>query len=70
MLDVDTFLTALYVIVDDFCSLTGFNNDARPRGLLASGTDSGGRAFPHQVLDASAMPGLRDAKRRGSGWLA
>ena len=36
---------------------------------LASGTDREGRAIPLvQALDASAMP-VRDAKRRGNGWL-
>jgi hypothetical protein len=131
MLDVDTFLTALYVIVDDFCQ------SHRPQKQLRPGPDpslSAGEiitlaifarwsrfsserdfyryakshlreAFPtlpersqfnrlgrfhaaaieeialhlaqmiegkrclYQALDASAMP-VRDAKRRGHGWLA
>ena len=131
MLDVDTFLTALYVIVDDFCQ------SHRPQKQLRPGPDpslSAGEiitlaifarwsrfsserdfyryakshlreAFPtlpersqfnrlvrfhaaaieeialhlaqmiegerclYQALDASAIP-VRDAKRRGHGWLA
>ena len=129
MVDVDTFLTALYVMVDDFCQ-------SRPRkrspGPRASPSDSEvvtlaifacwgrfsserdfyryatvhlrdafpdlphrsqfnrlvrdhldliegmalhladvikDRGCPYEALDSSAMP-VRDAKRRGEGWLA
>ncbi len=130
MLDVDTFLTALYVIVDDFCqsyqpqqrrpgpeaSLCGSEvitlaifarwsrfaserdfyryTESHLRGAFPTLPDrsqfnrlvrlyadtieeialhlaqimEGGRR-PYQALDASAMP-VRDAKRRGHGWLA
>ncbi len=130
MLDVDTFLTALYVIVDDFCQshrpkrrrpgpeaslsedevitlaifarwsrfaserdfyryaeghLRGafptlpersqFNRlvrlyaEAIEEIALHLGQIVEGDLPPYQALDASAMP-VRDAKRRGSGWLA
>jgi hypothetical protein len=130
MLDVDTFLTTLYVMVDDFCqswrpqrrrpgpeaSLCGsevvtlaifarwsrFSSErdfyryaeGHLRGefptlpdrsqfnrLVRSCTDTiekmalhlarimEGPQPPYQALDASAMP-VRDAKRRGCGWLA
>jgi hypothetical protein len=130
MLDVDTFLTTLYVIVDDFCQshrprqrrpgpeaslsegevitlaifarwsrfaserdfyryaeghLRGafptlphrsqFNRLARfyaeaieEIALHLGQIVEGGRCL-YQALDASAMP-VRDAKRRGNGWLA
>jgi Transposase DDE domain len=130
MLDVDTFLTALYVMVDDFCHsrpqnerlsgpdaslspsevitlaifsrwsrfsserdfyryATGYLQDAFPTlpnrsqfnrlvrsqvrlieevGLhLATAMEP--QSCPYQALDSSAMP-VRDAKRRGAGWLA
>jgi Transposase DDE domain len=129
MLDVDTFLTTLYVMVDDFCQSRP--PKARP-GPKASLSDSEvitlaifarwsrfaserdfyryanghlrdafptlpersqfnrlvrfytelieemalhlaeameARKCPYEALDSSAMP-IRDAKRRGSGWLA
>ena len=131
MLDVDTFLTALYVIVDDFCHSHGpqqrrsgpeaslskgevitlsvfarwsrfaserdfyryaeshlrdafptlpdrsqfnrlvrFHADAIEEIALHLGEKIvEGDRFPYQALDASAMP-VRDAKRRGNGWLA
>jgi len=132
MLDVDTFLTALYVIVDDFCQshrpqqrrpgpeaslsegevialsifarwsrfaserdfyryaqshlrgafptlpgeassqfnrLVRFHADAIEEIALHLGQIVEGEQFPYQALDASAMP-VRDAKRRGHGWLA
>jgi len=130
MLDVDTFLTALYVIVDDFCQshrpqqrrpgpepslsegevialsifarwsrfaserdfyryaqsrlrgafptlpdrsqfnrLVRFHADAIEEMALHLGRIVEGERFPYQALDASAMP-VRDAKRRGNGWLA
>jgi hypothetical protein len=132
MLDVDTFLTALYVIVDDFCQshrsqqrrpgpeaslsegevitlsvfarwsrfaserdfyryaeshlrgafptlpgeassqfnrLVRFHADAIEEIALHLGQIVEGDQFPYQALDASAMP-VRDAKRRGNGWLA
>ena len=130
MLDVDTFLTTLYVIVDDFCqshapekrrpgpqaSLCGsevvtlaifarWSRFASERDFYRYAEGHLRRAFPtlpdrsqfnrlvrfytqtiekmalhlarimedsqppYQVLDASAMP-VRDAKRRGHGWLA
>jgi Transposase DDE domain len=129
MLDVDTFLTALYVIVDDFCHshpqkerLPGpdaslspsevitlaifsrwsrfsserdfyryatdhlqdafptlpdrsqFNRLVRSQVRLIEevalhlATAMGARSRPYQALDSSAMP-VRDAKRRGEGWL-
>jgi hypothetical protein len=130
MLDVDTFLTTLYVMVDDFCQ-SHLPKQGRPgpeaslstgevitlaifarwsrfsserdfyryaeghlRGafptlpdrsqfnrLVRSCTDTiekmalhlarimEGPQPPYQALDASAMP-VRDAKRRGCGWLA
>ena len=131
MLDVDTFLTALYVIVDDFCQshrpkrrrrpgpdpslsagevvalsifarwsrfaserdfyryakshlrgafptlpdrsqfnrLVRFHAEAIEEIALHLGQIVKGERFPYQALDASAMP-VRDAKRRGHGWLA
>ena len=130
MLDVDTFLTALYVMVDDFCqshppegrspgpdaSLSDsevltlaifarwsrftserdfyryatnrlkdafptlpqrsqFNRSVRSRTRLIEeialhlATVMGAQGRPYQALDSSAMP-VRDAKRRGEGWLA
>src|SRR5215208_1742575 len=131
MLDVDTFLTALYVMVDNFCqSLTQkerchpgpdaslspsevvtlaifarwgrfaserdfyryanaylrnafpplpdrsqFNRLVRLRlelieeTALHLATLLGARRCPYEALDSSAMP-VRDAKRRGEGWLA
>jgi hypothetical protein len=130
MLDVDTFLTALYVMVDDFChsrpqkeplcgpdaSLSpsevvtlaifsrwsrfsserdfyryamGHLQDAFPalpdrsqfnrlvrsqvrlieEVALHLATAAGAKSCPYQALDSSAMP-VRDAKRRGEGWLA
>jgi len=129
MLDVDTFLTTLYVTVDDFCQphppkrkpgpeaslcasevvtlaifarwsrfsserdfyryATDHLRDAFPNlpdrsqfnRLVRFYTDDiekmalnlaqmmGGTRSPYQALDASAMP-VRDAKRRGHGWLA
>jgi hypothetical protein len=129
MLDVDTFLTALYVITDDFCqsrrpkkrpgpkaslsesevltlSIFGrwsrfaserdfyryaksnlkdafptlpnrsqFNRCVRSQaGLLEELALHLARMMeaqrsPYEALDASAMP-VRDAKRRGAGWLA
>jgi hypothetical protein len=130
MLDVDTFLTALYVIVDDFChsrpqkeQLSGpdaslspsevvtlaifsrwsrfsserdfyryatahlqnafptlpdrsqFNRLVRSQvGLIEEvalhlAAVMGAKSCPYQALDSSAIP-VRDAKRRGEGWLA
>jgi len=130
VLDVDTFLTALYVIVDDFCQshlpqqrrpgpesslsegevialsifarwsrfaserdfyryaeghlrgafptlpdrsqfnrLVRFHADTIEKIALHLGQIVEGNQFPYQALDASAMP-IRDAKRRGNGWLA
>lgn len=129
MLDVDTFLTALYVMVDDFCQSHPPKRRPGPKaslsdsevitlaifarwGRFASERDfyryasghlrgafptlparsqfnrlvrfytetiekmalhlagiMGGSQPPYQALDASAMP-IRDAKRRGHGWLA
>ena len=130
MLDVDTFLTTLYVITDDFCHsrpqkeqlpgpdpslspsevatlaifsrwsrfsserdfyryATGhllnafptlpdrsqFNRLVRSQvGLIEEvalhlGAVMGAQSCPYQALDSSAMP-VRDAKRRGEGWLA
>jgi len=130
MLDVDTFLTALYVIIDDFCQshcsqhrrpgpeaslsesevitlsvfarwsrfaserdfyryaeshlrsafptlpersqfnrLVRFHADAIEEIALHLGQIVEGDRFPYQALDTSAMP-VRDAKRRGNGWLA
>jgi hypothetical protein len=130
MLDVDTFLTALYVMVDDFCQLHPSKKRPGPQaslsdsevitlaifarwGRFSSESDfyryaSGHlrEAFPtlpdrsqfnrlvrfytelieemalhlakvvlevggcpYEALDSSAMP-VRDAKRRGAGWLA
>ncbi len=129
MLDVDTFLTALYVMVDDFCHsrpqeerpcgpdaslspsevvtlaifsrwnrfssergfyryATGYLRDAFPTlpdrsqfNRLARShielieavalhlvTLLEARRCPYEALDSSAMP-VRDAKRRGDGWL-
>ena len=130
MLDVDTFLTTLYVIVDDFCQshrsrqrrpgpeaslsegevitlaifarwsrfcserdfyryaegylrgafptlpersqfnrLVRFYAEAIEEIALHLGQTVEGEQPPYQALDASAMP-VRDAKRRGHGWLA
>jgi len=130
MLEVDTFLTALYVMVDDFCHsrpqkerLSGPDASLSPsevitlaifsrwsrfsseRDFYRYATDYLRDAFPtlpnrsqfnrlvrsqvklieevalhlarvmkaqscpYQALDSSAMP-VRDAKRRGAGWLA
>ncbi len=130
MLDLDTFLTTLYVIVDDFChsrlqkeqlpgpdaSLSSsevitlaifsrwsrfsserdfyryatrqlqnafptlpdrsqFNRLVRSQvGLIEEvalhlAAVMGAQRSPYQALDSSAMP-IRDAKRRGEGWLA
>ncbi len=129
MLGVDTFLTALYVMVDDFChshppksnpgpeaslsesevitlaifarwnrfaserdfyryaeaNLRGafptlpvrsqFNRLARSHVELIEAvalhlvTLSEAQKCPYEALDSSAMP-VRDAKRRGAGWLA
>ena len=129
MVDVDTFLTTLYVMVDDFCqtqplkkrpgpeaslcqseviTLTIFARwsrfaserdfyryaEAHLRGAFPTLPDRSqfnrlvrsyaraieeiavklgemleGEARPYQALDSSAMP-VRDAKRRGHGWLA
>jgi hypothetical protein len=129
MVDVDTFLTALYVMVDDFCQshrprrrpgpepslsesevitlavfarwsrfaserdfyryATGHLREAFPalpdrsqfNRLVRSCTDlieevalhlarvMEARECPYEALDSSAMP-VRDAKRRGAGWLA
>jgi len=131
MLDVDTFLTALYVIVDDFCQSHRPQKQLRPgpaaslsagevialsifarwsrfaserdfyryaqshlRGAFPTlpersqfnrlvrlhaaaieeialhvGQIVKGDRSSYQALDASAMP-VRDAKRRGHGWLA
>jgi Transposase DDE domain len=130
MLDVDTFLTTLYVMVDDFCQSQPPKRRPGPEASLsesevitlaifarwsrfASERDFyryaetnlrgafptlpersqfnrcvrssctelieafvlhlvsllGARKHPHQALDSSAMP-VRDAKRRGHGWLA
>jgi hypothetical protein len=134
MVDVDTFLTTLYVMIDDFCqshpprrrpgpgaslsdseviTLAIFARWGRFRGerdfyryarrrlrdafptlpdrsqfnrlvrscvgliegvalhlpALMPGTRGGGASASHEALDTSAMP-VRDAKRRGEGWLA
>lgn len=129
MLDVDTFLTALYVMVDDLrqCStpqhrpgpqpslygsevitlaifgrwsrfsserdfyryavsrlrgafptlpersqfnrLVRFHADEIEERAVKLGEMLEGGEYPYQALDASAMP-VRDAKRRGHGWLA
>jgi hypothetical protein len=130
MLDVDTFLTALYVMVDDFCQsrhpqqrrpgpdpslsagevialsifarwsrfaserdfyryakshlreafptlpdrsqfnrLVRLHAEAIEEIALHLGQIVKGDRFSYQALDASAMP-VRDAKRRGHGWLA
>ena len=128
MLDVDTFLTTLYVMVDDFCQsrppktrpvpmhpspkVRSLPSPSSPGGpdSPASGTSTatprppprsvphparslavqplvrshtelieemalhlaahgGERQCPYEALDSSAMP-VRDAKRRGNGWLA
>jgi hypothetical protein len=130
MLDVDTFLTALYVIVDDLCQsraseqrrpgpsaslcqsevitlsifarwsrfaserdfyryaeahlrgafptlpnrsqfnrLVRFHADALEEIAVKQGEALRGEPRPYQALDSSAMP-VRDAKRRGHGWLA
>jgi hypothetical protein len=129
MLDVDTFLTALYVIVDDFCQSnrpkkrpgpkaslseseiltlaifarfcrftserdfyryaksslrdafptlpdrSQFNRCVRSRARLIEevalhlARTMEAQRCPYEALDTSAMP-IRDAKRRGAGWLA
>jgi hypothetical protein len=129
MLDVDTFLTTLYVMVDDFChsqppkrnpgpeaslsesevitlaifarwnrfaserdfyryaeanlqdafptlpDRSQFNRLVRSQvGLIEEvalhlATAMEAQSCPYQALDSSAMP-VRDAKRRGEGWLA
>jgi hypothetical protein len=129
MVDVDTFLTALYVIVDDFCQshppkkrpgpnaslseseiitlaifgrwsrfaserdfyryasdhlrdafptlpdrsqfnrLVRFYTELIEEMALHLAEVSETREGPYQALDSSAMP-VRDAKRRGAGWLA
>jgi hypothetical protein len=129
MLDVDTFLTTLYVIVDDFCHSHRPKSRPGPQASLSASEVvtlaifarwsrfAGERDFyryaetnlidafptlpdrsqfnrcvrrylglieemalhladvmkaqrcPYQALDSSAMP-VRDAKRRGEGWLA
>ncbi len=129
MLDVDTFLTALYVMVDDFCQSRPRKRSPGPQASLSDsevvtlaifacwGRFSSERDFyryatvhlrdafpalphrsqfnrlvrdhldlieemalhladvmkargcPYEALDSSAMP-VRDAKRRGEGWLA
>jgi Transposase DDE domain len=130
MLDVDTFLTALYVMVDDFChsrprkerpcgpdaslspsevvtlaifsrwnrfsserdfyryatahlrdafptlpDRSQFNRSVRSQVRLIEevalhlATAMETQSSPYQALDSSAMP-VRDAKRRGEGWLA
>ena len=132
MLDVDTFLTTLYVMVDDlwqfhrtrrsrpgpdpslsgsevitlaifarwsrfaserdfyryaeshlreafptlpgeassqFNRLVRFYADEVEKIAVKLGEMSEGEAHPYQALDSSAMP-IRDAKRRGHGWLA
>src|SRR5215207_10573798 len=130
MLDVDTFLSALYVMVDDFCHsrpqkeqpsgpdaslspsevvtlaifsrwsrfsserdfyryATSYLQDAFPtlpnraqfnrlvrsevrlieEVALHLATAMEAQSSPYQALDSSAMP-VRDAKRRGEGWLA
>jgi hypothetical protein len=129
MLDVDTFLTALYVIVDDFCQshrskkrpgpkaslsesevltlaiFARFSRFTSERDFYRYAKSSLRGAFPtlpdrsqfnrcvrfhaglieevalhlarmmeaqrcpYEALDTSAMP-VRDAKRRGAGWLA
>jgi hypothetical protein len=129
VVDVDTFLTTLYVMVDDFCHshspterrpgpdaslshsevvtlaifsrwsrfsserdfyryATGYLQDAFPTlpdrsqfnrlvrscvGLIEEvalhlATAMEAQSCPYQALDSSAMP-VRDAKRRGEGWL-
>ena len=102
MLDVDTFLTALYVMVDDFChsqppkrrfyryarrrlhdafptlpdrsqfnrlvrSCVGLIEEVALHLLALMPNDRGTACY--EALDTSAMP-VRDAKRRGKGWLA
>ena len=129
MVDVDTFLSALYVIVDDFCQshppkkrpgpnaslseseiitlaifgrwsrfaserdfyryasdhlrdafptlpdrsqfnrLVRFYTELIEEMALHLAEVSETREGPYQALDSSAMP-VRDAKRRGAGWLA
>jgi hypothetical protein len=129
MVDVDTFLTALYVMVDDFCQSHPQKRSPGPQASLSDsevvtlaifacwGRFSSERDFyryatshlrdafptlpdrsqfnrsvrsqvglieavalhlaevmevrggPYEALDTSAMP-VRDAKRRGEGWLA
>jgi len=129
MLDVDTFLTALYVIADDFChshrpkkrpgptaslsesevltlsifarfsrfaserdfyryaksnlkdafptlpNRSQFNRCVRSQAALVEelalylARMMEAQRSPYEALDTSAMP-VRDAKRRGEGWLA
>jgi hypothetical protein len=129
MVDVDTFLTALYVMVDDFCQsqppkkrpgpdaslsksevltlaifarwsrfdgerdfyryatghlraafptlpdrsqfnrLVRFYTELIEEMALHLAEVSEARECPYEALDSSAMP-VRDAKRRGAGWLA
>lgn len=46
-----------------------FHADAIEEIALHLGHIVEGDQVPYQALDASAMP-VRDAKRRGNGWLA
>jgi hypothetical protein len=129
MVDIDTFLTALYVMIDDFCQSQPSKRHPGPNASLSEsevvtlaifarwGRFSSERDFyryarsclrdafptlpersqfnrlvrsqvgliedlishlasllgvrerPYEALDSSAMP-VRDAKRRGAGWLA
>jgi hypothetical protein len=52
-----------------FNRLVRFHADAIEEIALHLGHIVEGDRFPYQALDASAMP-VRDAKRRGNGWLA
>jgi hypothetical protein len=79
----DTFLTILYVIVDDLCQphasqlpesskfnpLVRFYDEDIEQIAVKLGVMLEGEAHPYQALDSSAMP-VRDAKRRAHGWLA
>jgi hypothetical protein len=129
MVDIDTFLTALYVMIDDFCQSQPSKRHPGPNASLSESevvtlaifarwgrfsserdfyryarsclrdafptlpersqfnrlvrsqvgliedlishlaTLLGVRERPYEALDSSAMP-VRDAKRRGAGWLA
>src|SRR5215217_4492330 len=109
MVDVDTFLTILYVMVDDFCQSRsqiqqhpGPDASLSPSEVLTLAIFARWARFgserdfyryvrdhldlieevalhlvevmkaqrcPYEALDSSAMP-IRDAKRRGEGWLA